>query len=64
MHDLITHFTSGNYQVLADSAQIPLWDTVIHDTAIHSIPRGMLNTEKLPRAEGEGPIPSRDSLAI
>ena len=40
MCNAITHFTSTNCHVLEeDSAQIPLWDAVICDTAIHSIPR-------------------------
>ena len=36
----ITHFTSADYHVLEDSAQIPLWDTEICATVTHSIPRG------------------------
>ena len=41
VHDAITHFTSTYHHVLEeDSAQIPSWDTVLCDTAIHSVPRG------------------------
>ena len=41
VHDAITHFTSTNHHVLEeDSAKILLWDAVICDTVIHSIPRG------------------------
>ena len=45
----ITHLTSANYQVLEDSAQIPLWDTMIHDTATHSIPRGNVEHRRTPQ---------------
>ena len=49
--DAITHFTSTNYHVLEeDSAQTPLWDAVVHDTVIHSIPRG--NTKHQRTSQG------------
>ena len=57
--DTITHFTSANYHVLEDSAQIPPWDAMICDTAIHSIPRGNIQHRRTPqgRRGRTNPIP-------
>ena len=46
--DPITHFASANYQVLEDSAQIPLWDTMICDTVTHCVPRGNVEHRRTP----------------
>ena len=45
----IMHFTSTNYHVLEDSAQILLWDTVICDTMIHSISTGNIEHRRTPQ---------------
>ena len=42
----ITHFTSANYHVLEDPAQVPLWDAMICDTEIHSIPGGNIKHKR------------------
>ena len=55
----ITHFTSANYHMLKDFAQIPLWDAMICDTAIHSIPMGNIKHRRTSqgRRGGTNPIP-------
>ena len=45
----ITHFTSAKYHVLEDSAQIPAWEAMIHNTAIHSICRGNVVHRRTPQ---------------
>ena len=58
VHDPITNFTSARVHVLEDSAQMPLWDTMIHDMKTHSIPRGNMEHWKTsPRRGGTNPIP-------
>ena len=45
--DAISHFTSTNHHVLEeDSAQTPLWDAMVHDTVIHSVPRGNVKHQR------------------
>ena len=58
VHNPITHFTRAGNHVLRDSAQVPSWDAMIHDTETHSIPWENIETWRTPRVEGEEPIPS------
>ena len=62
MHNAITHFTSINTHVLeVDSAQIPLWDAMICDTAICSVPRGNIKHKRTSQGKRgrTKPIPRR-----
>ena len=63
VHNPITYFTRAGNHMLRDSAQLPLWDAMIHDTETCSIPSGTSKPGELPRVEGEEPISSRDGLA-
>ena len=48
----ITYFTSADYNVLEDSAQMPLWDIKICATVTHSIPRGNVKYRGTPQGRG------------
>ena len=62
MCNAITDFTSTCHHILEeDSAQIPLWDAMIYDTVIHSIPRGNVKHKRTSqgRSGRTKPIPRR-----
>ena len=57
VHEPLTHFTSVRKHVLEDSAQIPLWDTMICDTETHSIPWGNVKTWRTSQSRRGGTNP-------
>ena len=57
VHNPFTHFISARDHVLEDSAQIPTWDTMIHDTRTQSIPQGNVEHWKTSQSRRGGTNP-------
>ena len=53
----IAHSTSAGNHVLRDSAQLPLWDAMIHDSKTCSIPWGNIETWRTSVSRGGGTSP-------